>query len=109
MCLSDELLVVLGEDSLAISGELTRRSSARLLQWIEALPAIAHLELADLDIEDGVAATEAVNVIRLMRSRVPLLRITAAPQVLAHNLYRTGLLMQGGIELIAMREDEAYG
>ena len=71
--------------------------------------AISVLELAELDITDGVAAVLAVNAVRLLRSRVPSLRIVAAPQVLAHNLYRTGMLAGGGIVLEAMREDEAYG
>ena len=46
---------------------------------------------------------------RLLCRRVARLRIVAAPQALAHTLYRTGLLAQGGIELEAMREDEPYG
>lgn len=94
---------------LSLSGELTRHNGAALEQWVRTLPAISVLELAEFDIEDGVAATHAVNAVRLLQSRVQLLRIEAAPQVLAHNLYRTGLLQDGGLELKDMREDEAYG
>lgn len=92
-----------------INGDLNRTNSPCLLQWLLEQPAIACLDLADMEIEDGVAATYAVNAVRVMLSRVPRLCIESAPQVLAHNLYRTGLLSGGNIELIAMREDEAYG
>lgn len=96
-------------DVLSLSGELTHLNGASLELWLQTLPAISVLELSEFDIEDGVAATYAVNAVRLLRSRVKVLRIEAAPQVLAHNLYRTGLLLEGGLELKDMREDEAYG
>jgi hypothetical protein len=107
--ISSELYVELAEDRLVIGGDLTRSNGPLLMQWLETQSAIGELDLAELDISDGVAATYAVNAVRLMLSRVPLLEIIHAPQVLAHNLYRTGLLEQGGIVLVAMREDEAYG
>ena len=94
---------------LRLSGDLNRSNSAELLQWLPGIPPVRCLELGELDIDDGVAATQAVNAVRLLCTQVTLLRIDAAPQVLAHNLYRTGLLAQGNIELIDMREDEAYG
>lgn len=94
---------------LILRGELSRSNAPALQEWLQDLPSIAKLELAEFDIEDGVAATYAVNAVRLLRSRVSLLQIVGAPQVLAHNLYRTGLLAEGGIELKQMREDEAYG
>lgn len=107
--LSPDLSVTLEDGHLAICGDLTRLNSPGLLQWLEGQEAVAQVNLAEMDIEDGVAATEAVNVVRLMLTRVPVLCIESAPQVLAHNLYRTGLLREGRISLVAMREDEAYG
>jgi len=56
-----------------------------------------------------VAATQAVNAVRYLLSTQATLRIHGAPQLLAHNLYRTGLLIEGRLVLEAMREDEAYG
>lgn len=109
IALAPELEAGLVGDSLSLQGELTRLNGAVLEQWLATLSGIAVLELSELDIGDGVAATHALNVVRLLRSRTPLLRIVAAPQVLAHNLYRTGMLAGGGIVLEAMREDEAYG
>ena len=99
---------VLG-DHLTLSGELRRTHGAVLEQWLQTLPPIAVLDLAEFDIGDGVAATHALNAIRLLCSRVPMLCIEAAPQLLAHNLYRTGLLSVPGIVLKDMREDEPYG
>ncbi len=107
--LAPELEAAVSGERLSLRGELTHANGAELEQWFQGLPAIAVLELAEFDIGDGVAATHAVNAVRLLRSRVPLLHIVSAPQVLAHNLYRTGQLSDGGIELEAMREDEAYG
>lgn len=103
------LKVTIDGDRLVLGGDLTRTNGVVLEQWIHSLPAISVLDLAELDIEDGVAATHMVNAVRLLCGRVPVLQIVGAPQVLAHNLYRTGLLARGGIELKAMREDEAYG
>lgn len=107
--LSPDLYVTQGDDTLSIGGELTRDNSPILLQWLETQAAVSHLELSELDIEDGVAATYAVNAVRLLLERGAALEIEAAPQVLAHNLYRTGMLQERGITLRAMREDEAYG
>jgi hypothetical protein len=107
--LAAELTVVLGDDSLILSGELTQANGAVLERWLEDLPPVAVLELGGLDIIDGVACTHALNAVRLLHSRVPQLRIEQSPQALAHNLYRTGLLLDGSIELKDMREDEAYG
>jgi anti-anti-sigma regulatory factor len=109
IALAPELEAGLVGDSLSLRGELTRLNGAALEQWLASLSGIAVLELSDLDIGDGVAATHALNAVRLLRSRTPLLRIVAAPQVLAHNLYRTGLLLDGAIALEAMREEEPYG
>lgn len=106
---SGGLSATVDDGQLRLSGDLTRSNSTELLQWLPSIPPVTCLELAEFDIDDGVAATQAVNALRLLCAQVPVLRIDSAPQVLAHNLYRTGLLAQGNIELIDMREDEAYG
>ena len=107
--LTTGLEVTVTAEVLSLGGDLTRANGSVLEAWLQTLPPISVLDLSELDIEDGVAATHMVNAVRMLRSRVARLQIVAAPQVLAHNLYRTGLLAQGGIELEAMREDEAYG
>lgn len=109
LSLAPGLSALLEQDVLSLSGDLDRHNGVVLLHWLEALPVISRLDLAELDIVDGVAATHAVNAVRMLHSRASFLCIEHAPQVLAHNLYRTGLLMDDGIVLEAMREDEAYG
>jgi len=96
-------------EQLTIGGDLTRHNGDRLIDWLASQPAISYVDLNELEIEDGVAAATAVNAVRLLCQRVEVLALAYAPQVLAHNLYRTGMLIEGGIELIAPREEEAYG
>jgi len=107
--LTSELQAQLYGEVLALRGELTCHNGPALLSWLQTAPPITVLQLEEVDLEDGVAATYAFNAIRLLHRRVATLRIIAAPQALAHTLYRTGLLGETGIELVAMREDEAYG
>lgn len=108
-CLGVGLEATVAGDQLSLTGELASIHGDVLEQWLQSMPPVSVLDLAEFDIEDGIAAAHAVNAVRLMCSRVSVLQIVAAPQVLAHNLYRTGQLAQGGIDLKDMREDEAYG
>jgi len=105
----DELNATVDDGCLSLCGELHHDNAVRLLAWLNGLGLINSLLLDELDIADGVAATQAVNMVRYLLARTPSLSIHGAPQVLAHNLYRTGLLREGGITLLAMREDEPYG
>lgn len=107
--LAADLRVARTEGEMIVVGELTADNAALLEQWVARSPVCHTLQLGDLDIVDGVACTHAVNVVRLLLARSAGLVIAEAPQVLAHNLYRTGLLAQGNVQLLAMREDEAYG
>lgn len=106
---SDGLSATVSDGRLLLSGDLKYCNSRDLLQWLSTLSPISCVDLTDLDIEDGVAATRAVNAVRMLCAQVSVLCLKGAPQVLAHNLYRTGLLAEGGIELVDMRQDEAYG
>jgi ABC-type transporter Mla MlaB component len=94
--------------TLSLQGELDAAGVAAFAAELAALPPMPGpllLELSDFDIVDGVAAVAAVNVVReLARGRRLVLR--AAPQLLAHNLYRVGDLEGGRLVLEATREDE---
>lgn len=98
---------------LVLAGELSAADGNKLEQWfhlLEVFETPQRLELAELDIVDGVAATHMLNIVRLILNRCGQATLSGAPQLLAHNLYRAGLLFDGcAITLEGMREDEAYG
>jgi len=92
---------------LRIDGTLAGPQPGLGAAWGAALPAGAHprLDLADLDVDDGVAVTFVVDAIRALRARAPV-TVRAAPQMVAHTLYKVGDLRGGDIVLVAPREDE---
>ncbi|MFO7592665.1 MAG: hypothetical protein R6X15_01285 [Pseudomonadota bacterium] len=106
---SEGLSAIIDDGRLVLCGDLTQHNSCALLEWLQKLSPINRVDLAELDIEDGVAATRAVDAVRLLSARVSVLCLNGVPQVLAHNLYRIGLLGAGNIELVDMRQDEPYG
>jgi anti-anti-sigma regulatory factor len=99
--------------TLTLSGELKADDASKLEQWfhlLELFETPQRLELGELDIMDGVAATHMLNIVRLILNRCGQATLSGSPQALAHNLYRAGLLFDGcAITLIGMREDEPYG
>lgn len=98
---------------LVLSGELCGNDAEKLEQWyhlLEVHETPQQLELSELDIVDGVAATHMLNIVRLTLNRCGTATLIGSPQSLAHNLYSAGLLFPGcAINLIGMREDEPYG
>lgn len=99
--------------ALQLTGDLKAADAQQLEQWflqLEVHETPQQLELGALDIVDGVAATHMLNIVRLILNRCGRATLVGAPQSLAHNLYRAGLLFEGcAITIIGMREDEAYG
>jgi anti-anti-sigma regulatory factor len=100
-------------ESLSLAGDLAAVDAEALEQWFCQMASNEtprRLELAELDITDGVAATHMINIVRLILGRYGEVCLSEAPQLLAHNLYRAGLFYEGsGITLEGMREDEPYG
>ena len=82
-------------DVLALAGPALAGSARRL-----------ELELDELELCDGLAVAEAVNALRALSERAPLV-VWHAPQLLAHTLYKAGLLREGRLELEAVRDEEA--
>jgi len=67
-------------------------------------------DLNDLEIIDSEGANAAIDVIRLLLQRTPHLFLRHAPHILAHTLYRIGLLETGSrLTLLEPREEEPYG
>lgn len=97
--------------TLIIRGELDAAQADMFAAEVAALGALPDpltVDLGSFDIADAHAAVTAVNTMRTL-ARGRCLVLHAAPQILAHNLYRVGDLEQGSLRLEATREDEPYG
>ena len=101
------------QNRLVISGELSGDHIAVFTQRLQQQPVLDRelsIEMHEFDVLDGVATTAAVDAVRALLARCTRLVLIGAPQVLAHNLYRVGMLEQGSdLQLRDTREDEAYG
>jgi len=71
------------------------------------------LDLGELeftaDTAGGVELARWVDRLRALVREHDRLSVHRCPQMLAHTLYKTGLLRDGRIELIDVREEEPYG
>ncbi|MEX1363769.1 MAG: hypothetical protein AB1Z98_11620 [Nannocystaceae bacterium] len=67
------------------------------------------LELAELDVDDGPELARLVTRLRALAREHGRLQLRDCPQMLAHTLYKAGLLRDGRIELVSVREEEPYG
>ena len=90
--------------TLTVEGEITDDCAAR---FRDALVAAGQptptLDLLDLDLEDGVAVAESVNAVRLLLAHHGGLTLRFAPQMLAHTLYKIGMLRSGQLVLESPR------
>jgi anti-anti-sigma factor len=103
-----------GDEPVIIEGDLNHHNAADFERRVRALSADSSstiiLDLSGLDIDDGVALATAINSLRELRNRSAKIILTGAPQMLGHNLYRLGLLDEGGaVKLVDMRLDEPAG
>lgn len=64
-----------------------------------------HLDLDDLELDDGSAVAQAVNALRRLLQHGAVV-IHHAPQMLAHTLYKAGLLDDQRLRLETPRVDE---
>lgn len=71
------------------------------------------IDLTDLDLDHerdaGLAVARWVDELRARAREHGCIRVLACPQMLAHTLYKAGLLRDGRIELVDVREEEPYG
>jgi anti-anti-sigma regulatory factor len=104
----------LQDKPLRISGDLTESNASEFERQMQAINdeqrGAVTLDMSELDIEDGPALVTTINALRALRARSRRLVLRGAPQMLGHNLYRTGMLDgSAAIELVDMRLDEANG
>ncbi len=67
--------------------------------------ATIHLNFGDLELDDGSAVAEAVNVLRALLAQAHVV-VRNAPQMLAHTLYKTGMLRGERLALETPRQEE---
>ena len=84
-----------GESARAFSADLAREALRR-----GEPGGVVHLYLDELDLLDGAAVAETVNALREIVNTRPGLEIHRSPQMLAHTLYKAGMLEDGRITLI---------
>jgi hypothetical protein len=68
--------------------------------------------VVDLDDEDPDTPGEVLALVDSLRARVAggeRLRVRNCPQMVAHTLYKAGLLLDGRIELESSRQEEPFG
>jgi hypothetical protein len=87
---------------LTVEGEVGEKEVAVFCRRLEDhLVGVSTVDMLDLEILDGLAMAMVVGSVR----RCLPLRIRYAPQMLAHTLYKIGLLGSEGLELLEPRYD----
>lgn len=66
------------------------------------------LDLRDVDIDEAADVTHWVERIRREAAAAPLV-LRNCPQMLAHTLYKAGLLRSARIRVESSRQEEPYG
>jgi hypothetical protein len=66
------------------------------------------LDLAELETGTGVELAATVDELRARAAETGVI-LRNCPQMLAHTLYKAGLLRRGDIVLESVREEEPYG
>lgn len=96
---------------LSVEGALSAPAAAHLVAQAATLdlPDTLWLDLSELEVDDGVAVAELINLVRALAARVTLLTLHDAPQMLAHTLYKVGMLEEGHIRLSQPRQEEGSG
>lgn len=67
------------------------------------------VDLDDVEIDRGADVVELVNALRDAGSEGRRVVVRGCPQLLAHTLYKAGILREGWLELASVREEEPYG
>jgi hypothetical protein len=72
-------------------------------------PSAHVLDLGELDVDDGPELARLVTRLRSLLEVHEALALHGCPQLLAHTLYKAGMLRSGRIRLISVRDEEPYG
>ena len=91
-------------DTISVDADISMHNASEFCADLESEKPSA-LELSALTVEDGESMALIISAIRRMQP----ICLMAAPQMLAHGLYKIGALRSGAIRLIDPREDEGQG
>lgn len=100
------------EGAVTLSGELDLAATDALAAAFpgDAAAGAVVLEMSELDVLEGPPVAAFVSLLRELARHATRLTLVAAPQLLAHNLYRVGALQgRWAIVLVDPREEEPYG
>lgn len=93
-----------------VSGDVDADSAREMIERIcgtEGANLALELDLEEMDLADAAAVAVLVDGTRDLLDHFDNVRLLRAPQMLAHNLYRVGMLREGGrLGLIAPRQEE---
>ncbi len=99
-----------GAGLIGVEGEVGERGVAALAEALDlasqAFSGPLTLDLGGLEIADGVAMAELITALRVLLARHGRLLLSPAPQLLAHTLYRVGLLEDGRLSVGALVSEE---
>lgn len=81
------------------------------LQWqaVAPLEEVLELEMGELDLEQGADMAQLVSQLKGLLQRGQRLRLLEPPQLVVHNLYRVNVWPHPLLEVVDMRQEEAYG
>ncbi len=90
-------------------GDVDSGGAARVLEAFQAesgQSGMVELLMEEAELTDGISVTHMVDAVRLLLKSYEQVRLIRSPQMLAHSLYRVGMLQGGGLELVEPREEE---
>ena len=96
--------------AFVLLGDVDAGRAGRILEALEAEGARegrVELMMEDAELTDAVSVARMVDGVRLLVGRFEHVRLIRSPQLLAHTLYRVGMIREGApLELIEPREEE---
>ena len=67
------------------------------------------VDLDDVDADDAATVGRIVDELRAAAAKGQRVIVRNCPQMVAHTLYKAGILSRGELELESYREEEPYG
>jgi hypothetical protein len=74
----------------------------------EPHPDVVSLDLVDEEADDPIALANRIDELRVLVEAGCVVELQSCPQMLAHTLYKAGLLQGGRIVIRSMRAEEPY-